>query len=126
MSSQCVCTARLLGDDCENRLPISTGSTIVSTVNATTCVGCGSCAIQRDVWREWTASCTGNATISTCGFAPFDTKLGIYRGACPSASTPTVTTESGSGDCTDFGSCGGSGQEQATLAVVSGERIIIR
>lgn len=119
-SSECDCNARQLGDDCERRGELSTGTSLVSTRGMSTCRLCGSCPIQRDGWWQWIASCTGMATISLCGVTSTKTMLGVYRG-CPDVSTPSAI---GDGNCNDFGSCGS--QENGALAVESGETIIFR
>jgi hypothetical protein len=124
--SFCLCSVRVVGDDCDNRVAINTGSRPVSTTNATTCSTCGACPIKNDVWFEWRASCTGTAVIDACGLGPTNTMMGVYRGAaCPTAETSTATTESGGLDCDDFGGCAGA-NERATLSVVNGEVVIIR
>ena len=39
----------------------------------------------QDIWYHYTATCTGDATFSTCNTADFDTRLALYEGceACP-------------------------------------------
>jgi len=40
--------------------------------------------IERDVWFDWTATCTGQVTLDTCGATSVDTKIAVYDGAgCP-------------------------------------------
>jgi len=42
------------------------------------------CTMFRDVWFAWTAPATDTFTVSTCGFASFDTELAAYAGTtCP-------------------------------------------
>jgi len=118
----CVCTPRLVGDDCENGVAIAIGSTNATTEGATTCHGCGSCAILNDVWYQWNATCTGTATINACSGSQNSSMLGIYRGMCPSASTPTA---SGSGTCGLSGACNGRGAIPS-IDVMIGESILIQ
>jgi hypothetical protein len=62
------------------------------------------------------------ATIDVCGLVPTDTKLGVYRGICPIATSVNAGNDR---DCDNFGGCSGN-QERATLDVISGEILIIR
>ncbi len=82
-------------DDCVNAIPISgegvfsfdsTGATAVDPP-PTSCsysfalVGAGFAA---DVWFCWTAECTGDVTVDTCGGTTVDTKLAVYdECVCP-------------------------------------------
>jgi hypothetical protein len=131
--SQCSCSGRSepQNDECDNRFIVSTGSTDVATVNSScsSCYADSPCEIFNDVWFEWRATCTGQATIDACNLAPANTRLGVYRGVCPAINTGTLTTEPDSLDCDDFGGCGGSTgdrQERATIVVSSGESIVVR
>lgn len=48
------------------------------------CLFFGQTGITNDVWFTWNATGTGNATVSLCGGASFDTKVAVYTGAgCP-------------------------------------------
>jgi hypothetical protein len=49
----------------------------------TTCAtfdGSGLCITSPNLWYVYTATCTGNATVSLCG-SQFDTKLAVYTGS---------------------------------------------
>jgi hypothetical protein len=80
-------------DNCAGATTIVDGSTAFSTQNATTdgpshagsgCDTGDGGAIDNDIWFNYTASCNGILTFSTCGAATFDTKLGLYTGhTCP-------------------------------------------
>jgi hypothetical protein len=59
----------------------STGATGVTTLPAS-CDSFGSVDIFNDVWFKYVATGTGSATVSTCNAASFDTRLGIFSGAC--------------------------------------------
>ncbi len=77
-------------DDCENRTPIEDGQTPFSTLGATTdgishedqgCQYDGQ--VYNDIWYNYTATCTGTLTVSTCNQADYDTDLAVYDGcAC--------------------------------------------
>lgn len=44
---------------------------------------CGT-PIGRDLWYTWTAGCTSDVTVSTCGDTTVDTKIAVWAGAnCP-------------------------------------------
>jgi hypothetical protein len=58
--------------------------------------------IYNDIWYRYTATCTGNLTVSTCNNADYDTDLAVYRaGACP----PGLAQLLGCND--DAAGCGG-------------------
>jgi hypothetical protein len=77
-------------DECASAAVISTGTTMFSTVEATTgspdepgaCAEGGPAAYSNDVWFRFLAPCEGDVTVSLCG-ADFDAKLAVYVG-CPS------------------------------------------
>ena len=63
------------------------------------CLFFGSTQIHRDVWFDWTADITGDATVSTCGLTTVDTKLAAYAGAgCPAGAALACND--------DFAGCG--------------------
>jgi hypothetical protein len=81
-------------DECGGAIALgATGPYSFDNSTATTsCVGqsnaiCtffGSPAMETDVWYTWTATSSGNATLTTCGFTSIDTKVAVYSGAgCP-------------------------------------------
>jgi len=78
-------------DDCFNAIPISQGTTNFDTTNATTdglpdplCDKFGFQQIDSDVWFCWTADCTGNVQVQTCGLTGVDTRIAAYDGcSCP-------------------------------------------
>jgi hypothetical protein len=80
----------------------------------------GSTTINKDLWYLYVVECTGDATVSTCGAAGFDTSVVIYPGAsCPTASTAIVT-------CNDDGSGCASSTSSVTWPVVDGESYYVR
>jgi hypothetical protein len=103
-------------DACANASTASNGSTPFNTIDATTDQGIPtSCTVGQDVWFRYTATDTGNTTISTCAATNFDTVLAVYAGStCPS-SAPLA--------CND-NSCGiGS---SVTVALTQGSTYMIR
>ncbi|MHC4318003.1 MAG: M12 family metallo-peptidase, partial [Planctomycetota bacterium] len=83
------CRPPLMNDLCADALPIFDGDTFVDTTDANTDgpahAGCGvipdggqTC---HDIWYVYTASCTGELTVSTCNQADYDTDLVVYDGA---------------------------------------------
>ncbi|MEL7424996.1 MAG: T9SS type A sorting domain-containing protein [Bacteroidota bacterium] len=69
-------------DDCGSALTVSDGTTAFSTIgftgsNESSCAGSGDTA---DGWYVYTASCTGDVTVSTCSDASFDTSLSAFDG----------------------------------------------
>jgi hypothetical protein len=99
-------------DDCANATPVSDGVTPFSTIGATG-VDITSCTLNdaNDIWYAYTATCTGDAVINTCG-SLFDTALAIFD-ACGG-------TELGCND--DF--CGL--QSQLIISVTEGTTYLIR
>ncbi|MFM7807421.1 MAG: trypsin-like serine peptidase, partial [Planctomycetota bacterium] len=84
------------------------------------CNAAGGTAINKDVWYQYVADCTGNATVSTCGSAGFDTNLVVYPGAsCPTASTTVLA-------CNDNGSGCASSTSSVTWAVTDGQSYYVR
>ena len=82
-------------DLCQNAIPVQVGSpaacgtTICATPSTpgTIPVPCGYSLASPDVWYTWTPTCSGTATIDTCGLcvgqtATFDTVLSVYTGSC--------------------------------------------
>ncbi len=79
-------TTAPLNDFCADAFPIACGSsTAGTTVNATIDVGtptCGSATVTSPgVWYKFIGN-GGITTLSLCGGATFDTKLGVYGGTC--------------------------------------------
>jgi hypothetical protein len=81
----------ITNDECTGATPLALGGNPFSTIGATgqtvlpsTCTSFGSVNINNDVWFTYTATATGTATVSTCGTATFDTRLGVFGGSCTS------------------------------------------
>jgi hypothetical protein len=84
------------------------------------CTADGSTAMAKDVWYRFVPTCTGNALVSTCGSAGFDTRLAVYAGAsCPTASTPLLA-------CNDDGTSCAAGTSRASFPVTAGATYWVR
>jgi hypothetical protein len=111
-------------DDCAAALPISEGLTPFSTVDATTDGPAhpGACQFDgqtyEDIWFVYTPSCSGVATISTCGSASYDTDLVVYAGV--SCLSPFLL------DCSDdAGNCPGF-TSSVTVPVTAASPYLVR
>ncbi len=82
-----------VNDNCANAILILDGVTAFNTLAATTdgpdeplvCgLDFGSTQIQKDIWYEYDATCTGDLTVSLCS-GDYDSKVAIYDvcGRCP-------------------------------------------
>jgi hypothetical protein len=86
-------------DNCANRTLITgPGTHVVDTASATTdgpahqaCLAAQAAGIGRDVWYEWTSTCSGNVVVRTCEGSAVDTKIAAYSGTtCPTSLTNPV------------------------------------
>ena len=105
-------------NDCTDALAVTEGVFIYNNELASTDgpQDFGGCFLaERDLWYRYTASCTGNAAISTCG-SSFDTVLVIYGSTCPDGPAQFLLCND------DF--CGT--QSNLILPVVAGEEYLIR
>jgi len=64
-------------NNCASATPVGNGTFNFTTIGATNDFPgtCGSSAASPDVWFRYTASCTGNATVTTCNLSGADTLL---------------------------------------------------
>jgi len=116
-------------DDCVDAIPIADGATAFSTVGATTDGPAhpGTCEFDgqtyEDIWFTYTASCTGNLEVSTCGTAAYDTDLVMYSGSCGGLSL--IACNDDHTGCAGFSSILG-GTETGPIAVTAGSSYLIR
>ncbi|MBK8268815.1 MAG: hypothetical protein IPK83_11140, partial [Planctomycetes bacterium] len=93
------CPVAPANNACANAITITNGTTPFNLANATTDgPNEPSCAfpsggtnqnMNQDIWYHYTATCTGNLFVNTCGASTTDTRIAIYLGdSCPPASTP--------------------------------------
>jgi hypothetical protein len=108
-------SGQLLNDNCYNAEETGeVASLLFDTTNATF-DGPGLCVNGPNIWYIYTASCTGQATISTCG-SSFDTVLAVYSGSeCPPQQNRLL-------GCNDD-SCGQ--QSELVINVQAGSRYLI-
>lgn len=113
-------------DECTSAEAIGEGNVAFNTTNATdsattlpaSCNEGSGTAIHNDVWYLYSPSCSGTATVSTCGAALFDTRLAAYFTACPPAGSIV--------GCNDNGAGCGSGTSTMTFPVAAGAAYYIR
>jgi hypothetical protein len=101
------------------------GLVTFSTASATTdgpahrsCGFVGDDQVHNDVWFAWTAPCTGQVFLRTCGAADFDTRLAVYAGTTPTEASLLGCNDDAQG-CASFGS-------QLAVPVGAGKRYLIR
>lgn len=102
--------ARPDNNECNAPFPVGDGAIAFDTIQATTDGGVTSCGvIAKDLWYEYTASCTGTATASTCD-ADFDTRIAAYaEGDC--AGTPIACDDDACGEASSMTFPVGAGQK---------------
>jgi hypothetical protein len=78
-------------DECSTAILVTDGATAFDSflANGSTLDLPASCnegagvVMNADVWYLYIPTCTGNATVSTCSAANFDTRIAAYSGGCP-------------------------------------------
>ena len=103
-------------DDCENAQPTGDGQHIPFNTRGATFDGPGGCNYGPNVWFCYTASCTGDVTVTIEG-AYYDTVLAVYSGC---DSDITVSDRVGCND--DYGD---SWLSQVTFAAIAGNKYLI-
>ena len=115
-------------DECSGAIAVSDGATAFDTTTATgsavtipsSCAADGGTSMVRDLWYRYSPTCTGTATVSTCGAASFDTRLAVYPGSsCPSSATPVLACNDNDATCT-------GGSSKLTFAATAGASYYIR
>jgi hypothetical protein len=107
-------------DDCENAQPVGDVADLPFDTMFATFDGGGTCMTSPNIWYCYTATCTGNVTVSLCG-SSYDTKLAVYNGC----NCQPLGALIGCND--DFGFCpiGGGLQSQITFAAFAGHDYLI-
>ncbi len=119
----------LSGDTCADAIVVSEGATAFSSISASdsgvdppddTLCGSGWGWGGDDLWFSWTPTDSGEAVITTCDSASFDTSMAVYTGGCNGLSQQSCNGD-GSGDlgCQQYYS-------RMELAVQAGEELLIR
>jgi hypothetical protein len=113
------CDSEIPGDlsnnNCNNAEPIGDVAGLAFDTSNATFDGPGHCMDSPNIWYIYTATCTGNATVSLCG-SSYDTKLAIYDGGGCNPSFSRLI------ECDDD-SCGA--QSEATFEVIAGQQYLI-
>jgi hypothetical protein len=104
-----------LNDNCQNAQQIGNVTNLPFDTTEATFDGPGLCTHGPNIWYVYTAPCSGQATVSTCG-SSFDTVLAVYSG---SACNPNSSRLIG---CNDD-ACGH--QSELTFNVESGSQYLI-
>lgn len=80
--------AALPNDTCAGAFAVGSGATAFNTAAAlteattdTVCNYFSYSGVAKDLWYKYTAECTGDLSVDTCG-SSYDTKLAVY-GSCP-------------------------------------------
>ncbi|MCA8960592.1 MAG: hypothetical protein KDC38_08765, partial [Planctomycetes bacterium] len=107
-------------DLCADALPITEGLYPYSTIGSTTDGPPGCAGIGGDVWFLYSPSCVGEATITTCGQASYDSAIAVYPAAvgCPPPESAAVA-------CNDDASGCGT-QTRVTFAVTPTESYLVQ
>ena len=103
-------------DDCENAQPIGDVKDLAFDTTDATFDGPGFCMISPNIWYCYTATCTGDVTVSLAG-SSYDTMLAVYEGCdCYPALDDLV-------QCND--DAGNTYQSEITFAATAGSRYLI-
>ncbi len=102
-------------DDCDKAKPISNVTDLPFDTTEATFDGRGDCMNSPNIWYRYTATGTGDVTVSLCG-SSYDTKLAVYRGGnCPTRFSDLI-------ECNDD-FCGW--QSEITFAAIAGRQYLI-
>jgi hypothetical protein len=106
-------------DDCDNAQPVGDVVDLPFDTRCATTDGDGKCRIGANIWYCYTATCTGDVTVSLCG-SSFDTMLAVYNG-CSCHPTGAMI------GCNDDFDCptGDGLQSQITFAAFAGHDYLI-
>ena len=104
-----------VNDDCANATAIAEVENLAFNTTNSTIDGPGFIMITPNIWYVYTASCTGDVTISLCG-SQYDTILVVYSGtACyPTLDRLIIAND----DYCNF-------QSQVTIAATAGTKYLI-
>ncbi|OHB63115.1 MAG: hypothetical protein A2168_04655 [Planctomycetes bacterium RBG_13_50_24] len=103
-------------DDCENAKAIGNVKDMPFDTTNATFDGSGLCMTSPNIWYCYTATCTGQATVSLAG-SNFDTMLAVYDGCeCDPTSNDLI-------ECND--DAGGDYQSAVTFNAIAGKQYLI-
>ena len=103
-------------NDCANAQPVGDVTNLAFDTRNATFDGRGLCMRSPNIWYCYTASCTGNVTVSLLG-SGYDTMLAVYNG-CDCQPTSSALIE-----CND--DSGSQLQSRITFAATAGSRYLI-
>ena len=113
------CDSAIPGDlsnnNCNNAKPIGDVTDLMFDTSNATFDGPGHCMTSPNIWYIYSATCTGEATVSLCG-SSYDTKLAVYNGGDCNPSLNRLI------ECNDD-SCGT--QSEVTFEVIAGQQYLI-
>ena len=103
-------------DDCENAKAIGDVKNLAFDTSDATFDGSGLCMISPNIWYCYTATCSGDVTVSLAG-SSYDTMLAVYEGCeCYPTSNDMI-------ECND--DAGSSYQSAVTFAATAGNQYLI-
>jgi hypothetical protein len=105
----------LNNDDCHNAKLIGNVTGLTYDTSDATFDGPGHCMTSPNIWYIYTATCTGEATVSLCG-SGYDTKLAVYNGGGCNPSLSRLI------ECNDD-SCGW--QSEVTFDVTASQQYLV-
>ena len=105
----------LNNNNCQNAKPIGNVTDMAFNTSNATFDGPGRCMTSPNIWYIYTATCTGEATVSLCG-SGYDTKLAVYNGGGCNPSQSRLI------ECNDD-YCGW--QSEITFDVTAGQQYLI-
>ena len=102
-------------DDCQDAKLIGNVTGLAFDTSEATFDGPGRCLTSPNIWYIYTATCTGEATVSLCG-SGYDTKMAVYNGGGCNPSQSRLI------ECNDD-SCGW--QSEVTFDATAGQQYLI-
>ncbi|MFC1793584.1 GEVED domain-containing protein [Planctomycetota bacterium] len=103
-------------DDCENAKSVGDVKDLAFNTTDATFDGSGLCMTSPNIWYCYTATCTGDVTVSLAD-SSYDTMLAVYDGCeCYPASEDLI-------ECND--DAGNSYQSEVTFAAIAGKQYLI-
>ena len=103
-------------DDCENAKAVGDVKNMAFDTTDATFDGSGLCMTSPNIWYCYTATCSGNVTVSLAG-SSYDTMLAVYDGCeCYPTSNDLI-------QCND--DAGSSYQSAVTFAAIAGDQYLI-
>ena len=104
-------------DDCENAKPVGDVKDLAFDTTNATFDGQGLCMRSPNIWYCYTATCTGDVTVSLAG-SSYDTMLAVYDGCgCYPTFAANII------ECND--DAGNSYQSEITFAAIAGNQYLI-